>query len=95
MKDLKRSAKEFIEKTRKPEGPKDYFVYKGDFGIYFATNGKVKVCWIKPCTMHTKYGDKKLPGFWKDVNSTRKVDMDGNLVPMNYEEQWQHSTGHF
>ena len=93
---LMKSAQKITNMAKKPEGPKDFFVYKGEFGIYFATNGRVKACWIKPCTLCIDDEKKILPGFWKDVNSNKKVEMDGTtLVKMSNDEMWQHATGHF
>ena len=93
---IKRVAKEIVKPTKRPEGPIDYFVYKGVFGIYFATNGRTLACWIKPCTLCIGAEKKILPGFWKDVNSNKKVEMDGTtLVKMSNDEMWQHATGHF
>ena len=78
---IKRVAKEIVKPTKRPEGPIDYFVYKGVFGIYFATNGRTLACWIKPCKKLCDDGNEvNLPGYWKDVHSTQKVTMDGGLA---------------
>lgn len=34
---IKRVAKEIVKPTKRPEGPIDYFVYKGVFGILLQT----------------------------------------------------------
>lgn len=93
---IKRTAKEIVKPMKKPEGPVDYFVYKGEYGIYFATNGKTRACWIKPCKKLCDDGNEiTLPGYWKDVDSAKKVTMEGALVPITTDEAWQHSTGNF
>lgn len=93
---IKRVAKEIVKPTKRPEGPIDYFVYKGVFGVYFATNGRTLACWIKPCKKLCDDGNEvNLPGYWKDVHSTQKVTMDGEFVQLTADEAWQHSTGNF
>ena len=93
---IKRVAKEIVKPTKRPEGPIDYFVYKGVFGIYFATNGRTLACWIKPCKKLCGDGNEvNLPGYWKDVHSTQKVTMEGEFVQLTADEAWQHSTCNF
>ena len=87
MQKIKRVAKEIVKPTKRPEGPIDYFVYKGVFGIYFATNGRTLACWIKPCKKLCDDGNEvNLPGYWKDVHSTQKVTMDGEFVQLTADE---------
>ena len=43
---IKRVAKEIVKPTKRPEGPIDYFVYKGVFGIYFATMMAMKLIFL-------------------------------------------------
>ena len=59
------------EKRRReplPEGPKGFMVYRGIYGIPFATNGKLRVSWIPSSTLPKEMGGKEMPGYWADVN---------------------------
>ena len=86
---IKNTARKVATIPRPPEGPEGYFVYRdGKNKLFFAVNGKVKACWIPP----KKAEDGKKPGFWKEVNSLRKVTLDGEPVPLTEGEKMQFAT---
>ena len=80
------------EKRRReplPEGPKGFIVYRGIYGIPFATNGKLRASWIPPSTLPKEMGSKEMPGYWADLNANSKVNMNGDVVPATLEERLQ------
>lgn len=83
MKKLKELQKKLLSQ-QKARRSIDYFVYKGVFGIYFATNGRTLACWIKPCKKLCDDGNEvNLPGYWKDVHSTPKGDYGWRVCSVN------------
>ena len=86
---IKNTARKVANITRPPEGPKGFFVYRdGKTKIFFAVNGKVNACWIPP----KKAEDGPKPGVWKEVNSLRKVTLDGEIHPLTEGEKMQFAT---
>lgn len=78
-----------------PEGPKGFLVYRGIYGIPFTTNGKVSGSWIPPSTLPKEMGNKEMPGYWADVNSNNKLNMNGDVVPATLEERLQRAFRRF
>ena len=72
-----------------PEGPKGFMVYRGIYGIPFATS------WIPSSTLPKEMGGKEMPGYWADVNGNNKVNMNGDVVPATLEERLQRALRRF
>ena len=80
---VKELWKRLIISHKVPKLPQGYVYQNRNFGFEIAGNHVGQICWIRG---GKTLSGKEVPGFWKEVDSSDVIDMNGKSRKMTLEE---------